>query len=421
MPLTGGSDAATDFKALLASHVAVLFVNGTRAEQYSSITRDAVALVQKNAPDARIFDVSRDRLIRQAACRASQWDFFPQLFVAGEFIGGAMIYEEFFASDEYSRILRGKGLNPDTQKIGKARSRRAGTIWRFAYDSRIGTLLGAASDGTIRVWDSSGAFVDHRIQVSEGWVNAVAIDGQRGIGYAGLTDGSVCAIDLVRLVVQDRKIEHHRWVNDLAISGDGTSVWSVSADLFGIAWKVADLEARTRTQVHDHCPWCVALAIDESTLATGASDGTIRLWSPLTMELKGEVRLHHGGVTAVAPYSTGFCSVSADGTARIFSATGEEIVVFDGHRERVWTASHIVPYELFASAGGDGAVRIWRAGSGEELAALNFQSMPIAVQYVPNCKSLAVSHDTGEVTWHKIEAVIPGISVGRDFAGEPPC
>ena len=82
---------------------------------------------------------------------------------------------------------------------------------------------------------------------------------------------------------------------------------------------------------HTDAVLCVAYAPDGKTLATGAMDGTVRLWD---------------------------------------AATGKEKAVLRGHRKSVYAVAFSLNGKLLASGGGGMALRLWDAATGKRLAIL---------------------------------------------------
>lgn len=63
-----------------------------------------------------------------------------------------------------------------------------------------------------------------------------------------------------------------------------------------------------------------ALSGDGSTLATVSEDGRVRLWDVATMELRETLTGHHSAVTSVAfgPDGTMLAAAAEDGTVRLW-------------------------------------------------------------------------------------------------------
>jgi monothiol glutaredoxin len=57
-------------------------------------------------------DVLQDEALRDGVKSFSDWPTIPQLYVKGEFIGGADIVKEMFQSGELKTLLDEKGVEP---------------------------------------------------------------------------------------------------------------------------------------------------------------------------------------------------------------------------------------------------------------------------------------------------------------------
>lgn len=388
--------AEQEFEGLILERSGVLFVNGTDASQMGSLTLKAVALVRRHLPGARIVDISRDMHLRRAAQRKSKWDFFPQFFLRGEFIGGSMILEEFFRSDEHGRIV-GKGSTEESSECAAEDLpfKQATKIWRLAQSHADPVVVAASACGSLYSWNFSRGFKATKTKIFDGWVNCAAVSSSTGIAYAGLTDGSI------RACSEDAHISwqaHGRWVNDLAISAGGERLWSVSADRSLAVWDCSDLKLLSRVPAHDDCVWSVCVGESQQVVLTGDAGGNVKAWEADTLSVITSCRAHDGCVTAICSAGEFFCSSSFDGSIAVFSAHYKIIGRFSGHTERVWTVAWISGSDHCASASGDGTVRVWNIESQEEASRHYFSAMPIAVLPVAKLGGLMVSLADGSVS-----------------------
>jgi monothiol glutaredoxin len=90
----------------LAENRVILFMKGTPDAPACGFSRRTVAALQAlDAPFAAV-DVLPDPRIRQELSAISNWPTIPQLFVAGELIGGCDIVTEMFESGELEEALK---------------------------------------------------------------------------------------------------------------------------------------------------------------------------------------------------------------------------------------------------------------------------------------------------------------------------
>jgi monothiol glutaredoxin len=89
----------------IADNRVILFMKGTPEQPACGFSRRTVAALQAlDAPFAAV-DVLGDPRIRQELSALSDWPTIPQLFVAGEFVGGCDIVTELYESGELAEIL----------------------------------------------------------------------------------------------------------------------------------------------------------------------------------------------------------------------------------------------------------------------------------------------------------------------------
>jgi monothiol glutaredoxin len=83
----------------------ILFMKGTpEAPACGFSARTAAAIQATGAPFAAV-DILPDPRIRQELSALSNWPTIPQLFVKGEFVGGADIVTEMYESGELADTL----------------------------------------------------------------------------------------------------------------------------------------------------------------------------------------------------------------------------------------------------------------------------------------------------------------------------
>jgi WD40 repeat protein/DNA-binding SARP family transcriptional activator len=151
---------------------------------------------------------------------------------------------------------------------------------------------------------------------------------------------------------------------------------------------------------HPQGACAVETSPDGSILATGGSDGIVRLWDAATLE-PGPVLEGHGGRVcglAFTPDGSIIVSVSEDGTARLWDiASGESLLELAGHTAGVEHVAVAPDGRYVATGSADGTTRIWEItpeGSREALTVA--AGMPaVAAAFDPAGARLAASFQDG--------------------------
>lgn len=99
------SIADEEIRQLLASERVVLFMKGVRTAPNCGFSAAVVEALDSWLDDYRTVDVLADEALRTAIKRFSDWPTIPQLYVDGEFIGGADIVAELERSGGLAEAL----------------------------------------------------------------------------------------------------------------------------------------------------------------------------------------------------------------------------------------------------------------------------------------------------------------------------
>jgi len=151
---------------------------------------------------------------------------------------------------------------------------------------------------------------------------------------------------------------------------------------------------------HPQGACAVEMSPDGRIMATGGSDGIIRLWDAATLD-PGLVLEGHGGRVcglAFTPDGATVASASEDGTARLWNvATGEPLLDLAGHTAGVERIAIAPDGRHVATGSGDGTARIWEIapeGSREALT-LAAGAPAVAAAFDPAGSRLAASFQDG--------------------------
>ncbi|MGA0599400.1 Grx4 family monothiol glutaredoxin [Caulobacter sp. KR2-114] len=94
----------------IAEHPVVLFMKGVPDEPRCGFSAVSVQVLDHLGVDFVGVDVLQSDDLRQGIKSFSDWPTIPQLYVKGEFVGGADIIREMFQSGELKTLLADKGV-----------------------------------------------------------------------------------------------------------------------------------------------------------------------------------------------------------------------------------------------------------------------------------------------------------------------
>jgi len=94
--------------ATIASAPVVLFMKGSPAAPQCGFSAQVVRMLHQHGVDVTGVDVLTNPILRSAMKEFSSWPTFPQLYVAGEFIGGCDIATQMHQSGELAKLLAEK-------------------------------------------------------------------------------------------------------------------------------------------------------------------------------------------------------------------------------------------------------------------------------------------------------------------------
>ena len=92
----------------VTSNPVVLYMKGSPAFPQCGFSSSAVQMLKACGVDRfESVDVLQDPEIRQGIKDYANWPTIPQLYVNGEFVGGADIMREMYQSGELQKVLEG--------------------------------------------------------------------------------------------------------------------------------------------------------------------------------------------------------------------------------------------------------------------------------------------------------------------------
>jgi monothiol glutaredoxin len=92
------------------SNDVVLFMKGTADAPMCGFSGRSVQILQHLGVPFKDVNVLADEALRNGIKEYTNWPTIPQLYIKGEFVGGADIMMEMFQSGELKQLMADKGL-----------------------------------------------------------------------------------------------------------------------------------------------------------------------------------------------------------------------------------------------------------------------------------------------------------------------
>ena len=108
--MTAETDTQTFIDTTIKGHDIVLFMKGTPEAPKCGFSSLVVQVLDHLGAEYVGVDVLQDQDLREGIKTYSDWPTIPQLYVKGEFIGGADIVREMFQSGELKTALAEQGV-----------------------------------------------------------------------------------------------------------------------------------------------------------------------------------------------------------------------------------------------------------------------------------------------------------------------
>jgi WD40 repeat protein len=181
---------------------------------------------------------------------------------------------------------------------------------------------------------------------------------------------------------------HLNPINTLVISPDGQTLVSGSADKTIKIWHLSTGQEVRTLKGHSNPVNSLIISSDWQTLVSGSADKTIKVWNLSTGQ---EIRTITGNFSyvntlAISPDGQTLASGSADKIIKIWNlSTGQEIRTLKGHDSYVNTLAISPDGQTLASGSADKTIKVWNLSTGQEIRTLRGHDSWV--------KSLAISPD----------------------------
>ncbi len=91
---------------LIQKNKVMLFMKGTKQFPACGFSNAVVQILKKEGVSFETYNILSDPELRQALKEYSSWPTYPQLYVAGKFVGGCDIVTEMHQSGELTTVLQ---------------------------------------------------------------------------------------------------------------------------------------------------------------------------------------------------------------------------------------------------------------------------------------------------------------------------
>jgi len=159
-------DVRKRIEETIKGHRVVLFMKGDRSAPSCGFSASVVGILDGFLPSYHTVDVLEDPEIREGVKAYSEWPTIPQLYVDGEFIGGADIVKEMHARGELRPLFGADAVSPKQPAMS-------------ADEAALKELRSAAktmgAEGAIMRMEISGKF-DHDLYFGEAVAGDFVVD-----------------------------------------------------------------------------------------------------------------------------------------------------------------------------------------------------------------------------------------------------
>ncbi len=288
-------------------------------------------------------------------------------------------------------------------------------VWGVNFSKYGQILASSGEDGTIRLWNvnnsGAGTKTSSILDLGNAATENISLSPDfQVLGTAGrYTMAKLWDLQGNELAILNG---HGDTLRSIQFSPDGQLIVTASRDKTAKVWNLDGKELFT-LQGHQGDIRDARFSPDGQLIATASWDTTAKIWNLQGKELV-TLRGHQGSVRSVifspipplSPLIKGgkegiIATVSDDGTAKLWTTTGQELVTLTGHQEALLgaTFSPIPSYQggIIATASKDKTVKLWNL-QGEELVTLQGHEGEVnTVSFSPDGKLIVTGSEDGTI------------------------
>jgi WD40 repeat protein/transcriptional regulator with XRE-family HTH domain len=304
-------------------------------------------------------------------------------------------------------------LNIDTGDNSLILSGHTNALFAILFSSDNKRIVTVSRDRTARVWDTATGrelltLYGHPAPIYSAALNPDGVHLATGDEQGNLRIWNIDPDqELFSFSGVEMPFNGYREPREPLFSPDGTQLYAIF-NLFATG-----LEPSSRVKVLDSATGVellnlaemdglefnsLAVSPDGRRLATGGSDGHVRVWDSDTNQLQLDLSAQSSTVWGIAFSPDGnLLATPGDNTAKIWDAkTGKTIMTLTGHSDEILGVAFSPDGTKLATASADTSAKIWDLSTGDVLTTLTAHSDPLwAIAFSPDGTRLATASRDG--------------------------